>query len=319
MPLVSVVVPVYNRGAPVQTTIDSVLAQELSPDEFEVVVVDDGSTDDTFAHLERLYGDNPRVRLFSIPNGGVAGARNFGLEQASGDFLAYLDHDDRWLPSKLRLQLDAMRDEIGVVYCSWVSVDEAGREMPPVIQFQRQRWWWKPHNGRAFPWILLPHPLQFIRNPIISMTVPLIRTRVLRQIGGFDPKTVPSDDWDVWIRLARVCDFACVDEELAFYVHHPEQQHKQMKTAYASALQIYRKHRVRWTKHPWVRWKQECYRRTCRAMMHHADAREALFAGRRGRVLISSFKAWVLRPETPFLRRWHRVWLRALRGQSERF
>lgn len=314
MPFVSVVIPVYNRGAPIQATVDSVLAQDLAPDELEILLVDDGSTDDTFAVLQRLYGDNPRVRLFSIPNGGVAGARNFGLQKARGDFLAFLDHDDRWKPAKLRLQLEMMQksEKIGVVYCSWTSVDEAGREMPPVIQFQRQ-WWWKPHSGRAFPWILLPHPLQFIRNPIISMTVPLVRTGLLREIGGFDPAMVPSDDWDLWIRLAHLCDFACVNQELALYVHHSAQQHKQMKTAYASALAIYAKHRVSWAKHPWVRFKQESYRRSCLAMMHHADARDALLGRNRKQILVSTLKALAQRPDSLLLRRWHRVWMRALK------
>lgn len=317
--LITVVVPVYNRGQAVRATIDSALAQDLSPEQVEVVVVDDGSTDDTWKVLQEIYGSNPRVRLFSVPNGGVARARNYGLEQARGEFIAYLDHDDLWLPQKLRLQVGRMKNpRVGVAYCSWVSVDENGEEMPPVIQFQRQ-WWWRPCNGRAFPWVLLPHPLQFIRNPIISMTIPLIRTQLLRDVGGFDASTVPSDDWDLWIRLSRRCEFACVNEELAQYVHHSGQQHKHMKVAYASALRIYRKHRVLWRKYPWVRFKQESYRRSCLAMMSLADAREALFAGRRLGVFLASLKAIVQRPDIVFLRRWHRLWMRALQGNKERY
>jgi glycosyltransferase involved in cell wall biosynthesis len=317
---ISVVIPTYNRGAAIEKTVDSVLAQDLPLEQVEIIIVDDGSTDDTWAVLNSLYAQNPQVRLFRTENGGVANARNFGWQQAHGEFIAYLDHDDLWKPAKLRLQLAAMQssEKIGVVYCSWVSVNEEGQEMPPIIQFQRQ-WWWRPHNGVAFPWILLPHPLQFIRNPIISMTIPLIRTRFLREIGGFDAGTVPSDDWDLWIRLAHKCDFACVNQELALYVHHNLQQHKQMKAAYTSALQIYAKHKVPWLKHPWVRFKQECYRRTCRAMIHHAEAKEALFQGNRRRVFVSTLQAIVQRPDTPLLRRWHRLWMRALRGNTERF
>ena len=256
--------------------------------------------------------------MFSIANGGVANARNFGLNNARGEFIAFLDHDDLWKPEKLRLQREAMRKNprAGVVYCSWTSVDEAGREMPSVIQFQRQ-WWWKPPRGSAFPWILLPHPLQFIRNSIISMTIPLVRTQLLRDIGGFDPATVPSDDWDLWIRLAQKTKFLCVKKELALYVHHSAQQHKQMKTAYASAIDIYNKHRVEWKTHPWVRFKQESYKRTCRAMMYHADAQAALVRGDRRAILLATLKALVQRPDSLLLRRWHRLLLRAWKRDFE--
>ena len=305
---VSVVIPIYNRGALIEQTIESVLAQDLSPEAVEVIVVDDGSTDETGAFLDARYGDNPRVRVFHIPNGGVARARNFGLEQARGEFIAFLDHDDLWLPQKLRLQLERIESEakVGVVYSSWVAVDETGAEMPPVIQFQRQ-WWWRPHNGRAYPWVLLPHPLQFVRNPIVSMSVPLIRTQLLREVGGFDARTVPSDDWDLWVRLSKICEFACVNQELVRYVHHDGQQHKRMKTAYASALVILRKHRARWSRRPWLRFKQWAYRRTCFALTYHAQAEIAAEQKKLGRLLWLAIKATIQRPETPLMRRWHRL------------
>ncbi len=310
---VSVVIPTYNRGASIAPTIESVLAQDLPPEAFEIIIVNDGSTDETGAFLDARYGQNPRVRTFHIPNGGVARARNFGLEQARGEFIAFLDHDDLWLPRKLRLQLDRIENDkkFGVVYSSWVAVDEAGAEMPPIIQFQRQ-WWWRPRNGCAYPWTLLPHPLQFVRNPIVSMSVPLIRTQLLREIGGFDARTVPSDDWDLWIRLSKICDFAGVNEELVRYVHHDGQQHKQMKTAYASALVILRKHRARWTRRPWLRFKQGAYRRTCFALTYHAQAEIAAEQKQLGRLIWLAIKATIQRPETPLMRRWHRLFAKAL-------
>lgn len=312
-PLVSVVIPVYNRGALIEKTVQSALDQTLAASDVEILIVDDGSTDETYAILQRLYSSHGQVRPFQIPNGGVARARNFGLEQARGEFIAFLDHDDIWLPQKLRLQLERMKNDekIGVVYSSWVSVDASGQEMPPIIQFQRQ-WWWRPRNGCAYPWTLLPHPLQFVRNPIVSMSVPLIRTQLLRDVGGFDARTVPSDDWDLWIRLSKICDFACVNQELVRYVHHEGQQHKQMKTAYASALVILRKHRAPWNRRPWLRFKQQAYRRTCYALTYHAQAEIAAEHKKLGRLIWLAVKATIQRPETPLMRRWHRLFVQAL-------
>ncbi len=309
---ISVVVPTYNRGPLVRSTLDSVLAQTLPP--LEVIVVDDGSTDGTPDWIEAHYGT--RVRVIRQDNGGVARARNLGLERACGEFIAFLDHDDLWLPSKLSLQLEAMQSNprVGVVYSSWAAVDEAGAEMPPIIQWQRQ-WWWRPRDGNAYPWTLLPHPLGFVRNPIVSMSVPLIRTDLLRSVGGFDPRTVPSDDWDLWIRLSKICEFACVDQELVHYVHHDLQQHKHMEAAYASALIILRKYRVGWTRHPWLRFKQQCYRRTCFALTYHARAAIAVEQGERARLIGLALKATIQRPETLIMRRWHRLFARAF-GRS---
>ena len=93
MPRVSVVIPTYNRGNLIGQAIDSVLAQSYS--DFEIIVSDDGSTDDTAARVAR-YGD--RVRYVRTANGGVAHARNVGTREARGDYLAYLDSDDRYYP-----------------------------------------------------------------------------------------------------------------------------------------------------------------------------------------------------------------------------
>lgn len=217
LPSISVVIPVYNRGALVQATVDSALEQDLPPDEVEIILVDDGSTDDTFSVLQRLYGGNTRVRLFSIPNGGVARARNFGLEKARGEFVAYLDHDDLWLPEKLRLQREAIwkNSRVGVVYCNWRHFDESG-----ILPHEDGRVW-EPRfdlEGKRILRRLL------IGNFIISMSVPLIRTSSLRAVGGFDPYVSPCDDWDTWIRLAIDNDFIGIRKYLVLYHQHSNQQ-----------------------------------------------------------------------------------------------
>jgi len=217
-PSISVVIPVYNRGALAQPTVDSALQQDLPPDEVEIIVVDDGSTDDTFSVLQSLYGENPRVRLFSTPNGGVARARNFGLDKARGEFIAFLDHDDFWLPEKLRLQREMMREkpEAVVVYGRWREVDEVGRDIGRSPFLKEEEWVHLP-VGFVFS-KLLSH------NFIISMTIPMIRTQTLRDAGGFDPAMVPCDDWDSWLNLAQLGEFAATEELVAVYHHHGSQQ-----------------------------------------------------------------------------------------------
>jgi glycosyltransferase involved in cell wall biosynthesis len=311
-PTVSVVIPTYNRGDAILKTIESALHQDLPSDEVEVIVVDDGSTDDTWQILQHTYGSNQRVRLFSIPNGGVAQARNVGLSEARGEFIAFLDHDDLWLPTKLSLQLRKMRrsPHIGLVYCNWLAIDENGQPMPLSQQITQQRWW-RPKSGYAYPWILMPHPLQFLRNPISSMTYPLLRTQQVRDIGGFDPDVVPSDDWDMWIRLAQVTRFAYVPQVLAHYVFHSQQQHRNPVNAYKSWLCIIHKHPVNFLKHPYVWLKGNLFERFCREQLAYHEAKSALVQ-RDYKLLISLYiRSFFMRPDKAIKKHWIYLILRA--------
>ena len=275
---ISIVIPVYNRGTKIETTVDSALAQDLSPEEVEVVIVDDGSTDDTWAILNTLYGDNPRVRLFSIQNGGVAGARNFGLAKARGEFIAFLDHDDFWLPQKLRLQRDAMQksENIGVVYCNWGHFDWSGELSSNDARV------WEPRFG-----LQNAHTLQklLIGNFIISMSVPLIRTSALRRVGGFDPSVVPCDDWDVWIRLAAENEFVGLSETLVLYHQHSNQQSRDENKMFAADRRTRWKNRALYWRHP-----------------------RTLFALHRPNSLRSSHPIYLSVKEAVFSRRWKQAW-----------
>lgn len=130
-PLVSAVVPTYNRAYCVPRAIDSVLAQ--SHGAVEVLVVDDGSTDNTADLIRERYGHEPRVRYFAQPNRGAATARNTGLINARGEFLALLDSDDYWHPWKLEAQLAAFRrfPEVGLIWTEFEAIDPAGRIVDP--------------------------------------------------------------------------------------------------------------------------------------------------------------------------------------------
>jgi GT2 family glycosyltransferase len=125
-PLVSVIVPTYNRGARVALAIDSALGQTHQA--IEVLVIDDGSTDDTSDQVAHRYASDPRVKLLTRPNGGPAAARNTGLAAARGEFIAFLDSDDEWLPWKIEFQLGCLhqRPGAGMVWTDMAAVDPDG-------------------------------------------------------------------------------------------------------------------------------------------------------------------------------------------------
>lgn len=128
---VSVIVPTFNRPESTSRAVESALRQSHS--DLEVIVVDDGSTDDTVDALVASHGSDVRLKIVNRSNGGPAAARNTGLEIASGDFVAFLDSDDRWLPWKLEFQLGCLNllPEVGLIWTDMLAVDSGGNQVEP--------------------------------------------------------------------------------------------------------------------------------------------------------------------------------------------
>jgi beta-1,4-mannosyltransferase len=185
VPRVSVVVPVYNRPAKVRRAIESVLSQTYQ--EFEIVVVDDGSTDDT-AHAVRAIVD-PRIRCIrhETRRGGSA-ARNTGIRASAGEFIAFLDSDDEWLPSKLESQIavfERSARDVGLVYTG------------AVLQFaQREQQVFPKYRGHIVNRLLA-------ENVVGSTSVGMVRRDVLLRVGGFDEALPAKQDADLWLRIAE--------------------------------------------------------------------------------------------------------------------
>jgi O-antigen biosynthesis protein len=194
-PLVSVVIPTFNRADLVLRAIRSVLAQDYPA--MEVLVVDDASTDDTAARVEAL-GDR-RVRLLRQgKNGGVARARNAGMEAAEGDLIAFLDSDDEWLPARLGPQVDLLARAP-----ARTALIHGGTE---VIAPGGERVYLPPQaEGRVFPAMLARNVLPGF--PFNG----LMRREVVDTIGGFDPALPAIEDWDFLIRATRFFGVAAVD------------------------------------------------------------------------------------------------------------
>lgn len=203
-PVVSAVIPAYNASRTIAQTLESALAQSVS--DIEVIVVDDGSGDDT-AEIVRRHED-PRVRLVQRPNGGVASARNAGIEVARGEWLAFLDSDDIWLPQKLERQLELMAAHPGCD-ASEGSAYFVDDELKPL------------KLRRCVP---VDDPLlTFLRfqNLPNAASSWVVRHSLIEKIGPFDPDLVILEDWEFSLRLARFANPLCIDEPLTLYRVHP--------------------------------------------------------------------------------------------------
>lgn len=194
--LVSVVVPTRNRASLVTEAVASVLVQTRPAD--EILVVDDGSDDDTAARLAEQFAD--RLRILRTPPLGVSAARNTGVRHARGDWVAFLDSDDLWSPDKLARQCQFLAEHPEVDICHteelWV---RRGQRVNPC---QHHR---KP-DGDIF--------LASLARCLVSPSSVIMRRSLFDRVGGFDPSLPACEDYDLWLRLAVDTPFALLDEPL---------------------------------------------------------------------------------------------------------
>jgi glycosyltransferase involved in cell wall biosynthesis len=257
-PEVSVVLPTHDRRERMRWTLASALEQRDV--DLEVVVVDDGSTDGTSTLLRDV--EDPRVRVVRNEKPlGESGARNRGIEEARGGWIAFLDDDDLWAPDKLAQQLQALRRDTRVwAYAGVVLIDEGFRilsgEPPPppeaVIQALRR------HN--AVPG---------------SASNVIAAADVLADVGGFDPGLRRTPDWDMWLRLVRVGPPACAPTPSVAICVHPGNVSRDMDTMFAELTTIAERHgiRVDLPRHRrWAAWVSLADGRRMNALRHYAHA-----------------------------------------------
>lgn len=225
--VVSVVIPTHNRWVRLQRAIASVRAQTWSP--IEIIVVDDGSTDGTEDRLQELAATDPAIRAIrNDQSKGGAAARNQGIAAASGRWIAFLDDDDVWLPTKIQRQVALLETDpsASAVSCSYYYQ----------ARFRRTR------LTHVRP---VEAPQEILRgNNLGGASVCLASARILRQIGGFDAALRSSQDWDLWIRLSRVGRILVCDEPLASYdSHHGTRISRNVHSAYAGRRRAYFRYR----------------------------------------------------------------------------
>jgi glycosyltransferase involved in cell wall biosynthesis len=197
--LISVVIPVHNAEQYLEDTLKSVFAQSYP--HTEIIAVDDGSTDRSVDILER-YSD--RVVLLKQPNRGAAVARNRGVREARGKWIAFLDADDVWSPRKLQRQLDARGERL---WCYTDSVFVGG-----VNDGRKDSDLTEKHHGSVLE--------RLVCNNFVCMSSVLLEKQAYLDAGGFSDGIRYVEDWELWIRLASMHEIAYVDEPLVEYRIH---------------------------------------------------------------------------------------------------
>ena len=182
-PLVSVIIPTYNRGWIIKEAVESVLAQDYKP--FELIVVDDGSTDHT---IDMLGSYDNKIRLVQQANQGVSAARNSGIVEASGHLIAFLDSDDLWLPQKLSRQVNFFHRHPDAMICQTEEI-------------------WMRNHVRVNPKKRHKKPSGMIFEPslslcLVSPSAVMIKPALLAEVGGFDETLPACEDYDLWLRVS---------------------------------------------------------------------------------------------------------------------
>ena len=208
-PKVSIVMPCYNAAAHLLASVGSVQAQTHI--DWELVIVDDGSTDDSWLVLQKLAHADSRIRVFQQPNAGAAAARNHALQEASGVYAAFLDSDDTWHPEFLEAMtatLDANPDA-GIAYCGWQNIGLGKGRDEPFIPPEYE------NSGKV------EALLGGCRWPIHGA---LVRTHIIKDAGCFDENLSSCMDYDLWLRLGTTHRLVRVPRVLAYYHHHGGEQ-----------------------------------------------------------------------------------------------
>jgi glycosyltransferase involved in cell wall biosynthesis len=211
---VDVIIPTYNGLPYLKEAVKSVLSQ--THHELLLHIVDDGSTDQTDRYVKTLT--DKRIRYHRKPNGGLSSARNYGIGQATADYVAFLDADDVWRPLKLEKQLALMQDHpmTGLVYGYQEKIDSQGKVRGVVRDGKR---------GQLFDWLLTGN---FITG---SGSMVLIRRKVFDDVGLFREDFKIGEDWEMWLRIARKYEIDFVPDYLAAIRVHPggmQADHKKM-------------------------------------------------------------------------------------------
>lgn len=205
-PLVTVIIPTYNRARMVTASIKSVLKQTYV--HLEIIVVDDGSIDDTKRVVASI--EDRRIKyLCHAKNKGAPAARNTGISNANGLFTAFLDSDDIWDESKIERQvalLGKADSDVGMVYTGIREVDTEGR----IVKTYTPR-----KSGQIYDLLLK-------RNIIGSTSTPLVRTSVLQNVGGFDERFPAKQDLDLWLRIAKEYKVLYISDPLISYLVHSD-------------------------------------------------------------------------------------------------
>ena len=200
MPTVSVIIHTYNNEKFIAETVESVLNQTYK--DYEIIVVDDGSVDGT---RDALMPYMQKIRYHYKENGGIASAKNAGISLSETEFIAFLDHDDLWVPDKLQLQMEHFNEnpQIGLVYAKYTSFRD-GKELRT-----------KPEKGYS-GWIFK----ELLSKSFIQTSTVVVKRECLDAVGPYDETFSLGDEYDMFLRIARKFQCGFVDKGLTRYRVH---------------------------------------------------------------------------------------------------
>ena len=218
-PLVSVVIASYNMAAYLPLAVKSVLGQVYC--NIEVIIIDDGSTDGT-KEAVRPYLDDPRVKYLFQENKGQAAAKNYGIRESCGEYVAFLDGDDMWVSEKLEQQMPLFlkSKDVGVVYSRVLYIDETGKELRVSDN--------ELFRGRVSGQLL-------IRN-FIGFGTCVVKKECFDRLGGFKEHVRMGIDYDLWLRFSTQYEFDYVDRPLLYYRLWAGQMSNNYKTRYLNGI-----------------------------------------------------------------------------------
>ena len=211
---ISIITPTYNSSKFIKRTITSVLNQTYK--DWEYLIIDDGSTDNTLELVNEFIKQDPRIKLLKNAqnSGGPATPKNIGIENATGEYVAFLDHDDEWLPEKLEKQLkvfkESKNEKLGLVSCFLNIRDNDGK-----LIYKHK----KNYNGNVIKQLANG-------NFIVTSSCVMTKLIILKEVGLFDPRFKTSDDWDMWLRISKAgYNFDFILEYLVNYITHGKNTH----------------------------------------------------------------------------------------------
>lgn len=280
-PTVSVIIPTYNRVHLVGRAIKSVLNQTYQ--DFEIIVVDDASTDNTEGVVKAL-GDS-RIRYIQHEqNRGGSAARNTGIKAAHGEYIAFLDSDDRFEPMKIAAQIDVFNrsedENMVLVYTGCRSVE---------LRSDKVRGLTRPRKrGNIHKDILLA-------NCVGTTSSILVKAGIIREIGGFDESLAANQDWELYFRLSKDHAFDYVDEYLTEYGRHPVRISNRDADARSQDFDMFKSYLF-----PRLKEQRYCFRQRAKSMYYYRTGRRLAVEGNVGRRLLVravilwplNFKGW---------------------------
>jgi len=207
MPTVSIIIPTYNRGHLLGRAIQSVLAQTYQ--DFELIIVDDGSTDETEKLVKSFNSEMIRY-IRHRENKGPSAARNIGIRVAKGDYIAFQDSDDEWMPEKLEKQIRAFETAspaVGIVYTGRYRIINNKKEYLPLAGVT-------PKDGDVFSSLL---KVCFVCTPVA-----LVKRDCFERAGMFDERFPPFEDWELFLRMSRYYQFKYINEPLVIKYRQPD-------------------------------------------------------------------------------------------------